>query len=118
MPQLTDCLVTTVKNVSGGSMNLTFLPPHGAVLADDGEYSFDGDLVSAIRSKFANYAAGKRAVASLKANMEAGNLEVIKTPAPVLYDPTLDNTKVLKADNGVLYLADPCWLATSSSASV
>ena len=118
MAQTTDCLVTTLKNTSGGEKRVSYLPPHGATLANNGEYSFEGDLVSTVRSKSANFVAAKRNVASLVAALAAGDLEIIKTPVPIFFDPTLDNTKQLKVDNGFLLLADPCWLATSSSAAV
>ena len=71
------------------------------------------------RSKFgAGYVQGQRAVSALETALGNGDLEVVKTPVPVFYDPTLDKTNQLKLDNGVLLLADPCWLATSSSAAV
>jgi len=117
MPQTTDCILTTVKNTSGASKRFSFLPPHGKEMASNEEYTFEGDLVSAVRRP-GGFVASKRVIAGLTAALENGDLEVIKTPAPVFYDPTLDVTKMLKVDNGLLLLADPCWLATSSSAAV
>lgn len=119
MAQDTDCLVSTIKNTSGGTLRLSCLPPHGRTLTSNEEYTVDGDIIAAIRAKFGgDYAASKRAVDAFTALLRDGSLELIKTPAPILYDPTLDKTQQLKLDNGVLYSADPCWLATSSSYAV
>jgi hypothetical protein len=117
MPQVTTCLITTVKNTSGGSKHFAFLPPHGRTLANNAESSYNGELIPALRRN-GSYVAGARAVTAFFAALEAGDMEIIKTPAPVFYDPTRDNTKILRVDNGVTLLADPCWLATSSSAAV
>lgn len=116
--QTTDCLYSTIKNVSGGSLRLMFLPPHGVTLADAGEYTFAGDPVAAISSKRANFVAAKRDIAAMEAALQAGNIEIIKTPAPILYDPTRDEARLLKMDGGTLYAADPCWLSTESSSSL
>jgi hypothetical protein len=113
--QTTDCLYSTIKNTSGGSKRFMFLPPHGKTLAAAGEETFAGDVVSAIRSKRANFVAGKRDVAALEAALQAGDVEIVKTPAPILYDPTRDESRQLKMDAGDLYAADPCWLSTESS---
>ena len=117
MAQLTDCLQSTVKNVSGGTLKFSFLPPHGRELANNGELTVTGHLVEAIRRP-GGYVASQRHIAGLEAALAAGQLEIIKTPNPVFYDPTNDESKQLKIDAGVLYAADPCWLASSSSSSL
>ena len=117
MAQTTECLQSTVKNTSGGVLKFSFLPPHGRELADDAELTLDGHLVEAIR-RTGGYVASLRHIAGLKAALEAGDIEIVKTPNPVFYDPTNDETKMLKIDAGVLYAADGCWLAGSSSSSI
>lgn len=117
MPRLIDCLQTTVKNVSGGALKFSFLPPHGRELADNGELTITGHLVEAIRRP-GGFIASQRHIAGLESALEDGLLEIIKTPNPVFYDPTNDETKTLKIDAGTLYAADGCWLASSSSSSI
>jgi len=117
-PQLTDCLYSTIKNVSGAAKRFMFLPPHGKTLADSGEETFLGHPIAAIRAKRGNYVGGSRDVAAFEAALQAGDVELIKTPEPILYDPTRDEARRLKIDNKVLYGADPCWLTTSSSSSL
>src|SRR5688572_21991290 len=106
----TECLYTTVRNVSGEERAFGFLPPHGRRLADDEQISIPGHL--------ADYVAGKnrRSLQALEACVEAGDLIIMRTPAVHLYDPTLDVIKVLDLEDGDLGVVDPCWGSYSSSA--
>jgi len=117
MPQTTECLQSTVKNTSGGSLKFSFLPPHGRELANNAELTIDGHLIEAIR-RTGGYVASQRHIAGLKAALAAGDIEIKSTPNPVFYDPTNVESKMLKIDAGVLYAADGCWLAGSSSSSI
>ena len=117
MANTTDCLLSTVKNTSGVSMRFMFLPPHGRTLAAAAEYTFRGDPVEAISAKRANGVGAKRDLDALETALLAGNIEILKTPNPVLYDPTRDESMMLKLDNGILFAASPCWIPGASSSS-
>ncbi len=117
MPQTLECLYTTIKNVSGGEKAFSFLPPHGRRLANNAEITEIGGLSEIVRRP-GGFVASKRHIAGLQAALLAGDIEVINTPTPVLYDGTKDETRQLKLDNSILYAADPCWLSTSASSSL
>lgn len=104
------CLVTVVRNGSGATRRFSYLPPHGQELAADEELSVVGSLVEAVRSGHG----GARAVEDLLRDLDAGNLEIISTPAPIAYDATAAASKVIGIDSGSLYLTDPCWLTSLS----
>lgn len=108
MPNASDCLVTTVKNISGASMNVSMWPPHGKVFAANEEASVFGDIVDALCR--GNKPA--RCIASFAALLIADKLQMKKTPNPILYDATIDKVRMLHVNNNGLFLADPCWMET------
>lgn len=112
-----ECLYSTVKNVSGVTKRFMFLPPHGKTLEDGDEYTFVGTPSEAVRGKSANGIAAKRDLASLEAALTNGDLEVIKTPNPVFYDPTRDEVMMLKMAGGKIYAVSPCWHVEPDSSS-
>lgn len=93
---------TRVKNTSGGTKKFSFLPPHGAELADEEEMDIDGDLVTLLASH-------KRKTAGLHAALLAGDLDILFTPAPVFFDVTADAIKTLEVDNSVVADVDATW---------
>lgn len=103
----TGCLYSTVKNVSGGTKKFSFLPPHGAELDDDEEYTVFGDIRDAINPH--NFVTSQRYRDALENSLKNQELEIVSTPNPVLYDETLDFTKMLELDNGSLAAVAPCW---------
>ena len=107
------CLYSTVRNTSGVTKRFMGLPPHGRTLEDGEEYSIWGDLLEAIFLHGRD--AGQRFAASFEALLDSGDLTIVKTPSPILFDDTDDLTQILKLDNGVLYAADPCWTSSPSS---
>lgn len=115
MANTIDCLLTTVKNASGASMDLNFWPPHGNVtLADGGEISVYGDIYAALLR-------GRKPTRNLdtfNALLLSGDLEIVKTPAPILYDDTDDRSYMLVVDNTTLYAVDPCWADTEYSSAL
>jgi hypothetical protein len=115
MARTTECLYSTVQNTSGATRKFSFLPPHGRELADDGQLTFVGHVADAIKRNQFN---SKRCEDALIAALEAGDLEIVKTPNPVLFDANNAETKMLRLDSGTLYASDPCWLATSVSSSL
>lgn len=100
------CLKSAVKNTSGKKMKFPTLPPHGAELEADEVYLVDGDIRHAIveGDRF-----GARFRQGLYDMLENDLLEILFTPAPILYDDTLEVNKMLVLNSGALSVADPCW---------
>ena len=46
-----NCLYSTVKNISGGSLKFGFLPPHGRELAAAGELTIFGNILDFLYAK-------------------------------------------------------------------
>ncbi len=101
-------LSSTVINNSGVTRSFGMLPPHGRRLAPNEQVSIPGDLSTRL-------AGNKRNFDAFHAMLAAGDLVLLSTPAPVLYDPTLDVVKVLALDDGELGIADPSYGGFSSS---
>jgi len=106
----TSCLYSTVKNISGGAKIFGFLPPHGRELAAAEEFTVFGD----IRQNLGGNRGSERSVhrrdnAAFEAAVEAGDLEIVSTPSPILEDVTLEIPKMLQLDSGTLSTVDPCW---------
>lgn len=100
------CLFSTLKNVSGGALKFGFIPPHGKELAANEEINVFGNILEAVNrgDRF-----GNRFANALLDALDANLIEIIQTPTPILFDSTLDNSKIITLDNGVLVLIDPCW---------
>lgn len=114
----TTALKTLIRNVSGGTINLSFIG-NGLELAANEEYSFYGSLAEAVtRGKGESRAL--RALAALDALLTQAtpSIEVIYGPAAILYDATDDMTKQLQMVNGGLQAATPSWLASRFSSSL
>lgn len=103
----TDCLYTYVKNISGERRTFSFLPPHGVTLDNDEEYGFLGEPSLAVSR--GDYRRGAKYLAAFKASVARGDLAVVSTPSPVIVDATTDASKVVRVNNGVLGVVDPCF---------
>lgn len=103
----TTCMFSVVKNISGASRFFPFLPPHGAELANNGEYSVFGNVLEAISRS--NDRFGDRDKDGLLAEVDAGNLEIRSTPAPILTDATTDDIKTITLNAGSLVVSKPCF---------
>jgi hypothetical protein len=104
------CIETKVRNMSGKTAFFGFLYPHGKRLTAGEEYTFFGSIESHL-SKVTS----KRKRDAFKASLDSGNLVVVSSPVPFIYDATLDVTKSIGIDNGAVTIIDPCGLAYSSS---
>lgn len=103
----TNCLYTTVRNVSGGTLSFSFLPPHGKKLTDGENYTFFGDIFDHIRT-------GGRLNLRKKAGLEnallaANTLEICKTPSPIFYDVAATRIRYLDVTGGAVVVVDPCY---------
>ena len=108
----TDCLYSTVRCKVNSAYPTYFgmLPLHGARLAYNAELNIFGDVREAVRQ-----AHTLRHVKSLEAAITAGALEIIKTPAPIMFDEEDEDKtpKQLVFVDGALGLEDPCWVEYS-----
>lgn len=108
-----ECLYSVLKNTSGGELIASCLPPMGKTLAANEEISIAGHVLEAIlREK------PKSSVTAFMTALTTGLLDIISTPAPILYDATADRSMALKLDNGILYMVDPCWSDAIFSSSL
>lgn len=109
----TDCLYTTLKNVSGSERVFGFLGCRGKRLAADETITLPGNLVTALGG------GGKwnqKKFKALERSLDAlQSLELVSTPAVHLYDPIQDRTRQLAYVGGQLGTVDPCWYSSGSS---
>jgi hypothetical protein len=101
------CLYSTVKNTSGAEAHFPFLGSNGVNLAEDGEYSQWGDIRERVANIFGGFG---RQEESLEGCLVDGSLTIVKTPPPILYDETLDQSVMLVVDDDTLAAAPVCWL--------
>jgi hypothetical protein len=104
------CFVSTVKNISGGTKRFSFLPPHGMQLDNNEEVSIVGNIIEAVGR--GDRGDGKRARQALLNAVDAGHLEIIATPSPVLENASGD-PMVLVISGSSLTLENPCWESLS-----
>lgn len=104
----TTCLMTTVRNIAGGTRTFSFLPPHGRTLAANEEFSVYGDIFAATAR--ASRIASKRHHDALVDAIASDNktLEVLRTPAPIFWDRNLGTTHVLSLESGAVVVRDTC----------
>lgn len=105
-----DCINTKVRNMSGKAVVFGFLPPHGKRLEAGEEYTFFGT----IENLLSRITSGRKR-AALESAVKSGDLVVVSSPTPILYDATLDVSKTIKLDNGSLSTTDPFGVPYSSS---
>lgn len=108
MPNTSDCLLSTVKNVSGGELVCSMWPPHGKTFDADEEASVYGDIIAA----FQHGGRPERNVAAFVNLLTGGQLELIRTPSPIMYDAVQDRVSMLIVNNGAIFAKDPCWADT------
>ncbi len=106
MPVNTNCLYTTVQNLTGVAHSFGFLGAHGRRLGPNEQYSEFGNLTQKVATR---YPWSRRRSKSLENSLKAGRLAIIKTPLGVLKDATTGSAKSLTLTNGTLGVADPCW---------
>lgn len=115
-PTATECLYSTVRNISLIEQFFGFLPPHGRRMACGEELTVWGDL----QHWLTRFTPNDRAKRSLEVALGGDStysqaLVIVNSPAVHLSDITLAETRILTLDNGVAVFADPCWGQYSSS---
>ena len=91
-------------------MTFGFLPPHGRQLESNEEFTVSGD----VRQNLGGNRGSERSVhrrdnAAFEAAIEAGHLEILETPSPILQDIDTGLPKQLQLASGSLTTVDPCW---------
>jgi len=112
MPVNTSCFYSTFKNVSGMRRHFSFLGSHGVTLIDNEEYTQFG-APEHIVQKDSERVTSRRHMHAFEMAIERGDLEVVKTPAPILEDTATGDNMQLKMTSGALGVAVPCWRGTS-----
>ncbi len=106
----TNCLYSTVKNVSGTTKIFGFLPPHGRELADDEEFTVFGDIRQALGgNQGGERSVQKRAHDAFDAAIANGDLIIVNSPSVILEDTVTNVTQMLTRANGTLSSVAPCW---------
>ena len=108
----TTCLFSVVRNISGGTKNFPWLPPHGRELTDNEEYSIFGSVLEAVSRS--NDRFGARFNDDLEGALERGDIEIVTLPKPILLDEGTLATKMITLQAGSLVLEDPCWESLSN----
>lgn len=103
------CLYSTIKNISGAKQTMSWLPPHGRELDADEELTVFGHIHEAIIPR--NRASSQRQIDSLVYAIKNGLLEIVETPAPIVYDAhvSVDAPRMLQISNGTITSVAPCW---------
>lgn len=100
------CLMSVLRNTSGVEMVFGFIPPHGKRLAAAEEISVFGNILEAINrgDRF-----GNRHMNALLDALDRGDITIVSTPAPVLFDETNQTSHIIGIDNGTVVISDMCW---------
>lgn len=111
----TVCAYTIIENVSGNTLAMSMIPPHGVTLAANAQYSVAGDLIASLGASVHGSWKKRKFTALLNA-LTSGLLQIISSPGLFLYDAHDGKTRMLHLKYGALGTLDPCWAATSSFA--
>lgn len=108
LPPSTACVKTTVINTSGATRWFDFLPPQGATLANNAEFTDFGTPMDWIGAQGSIHGR-ENLIKSLQYALLNNWITIKSTPAPFLYDATTGKVKTLTINNGNLQVADPCY---------
>jgi hypothetical protein len=115
-PANTECLYSTLRNISLTEKFFGFLPPHGRRLACGEEITVWGDIQHWL-TRFTPNDRARRSLEAALGSSDMGNdasIAIVNTPAVHLRDITDETTRILKLDDGKFVYADPCWGSYSS----
>lgn len=107
----TSCIYSTVRNTSGKRRFFGFLPPHGRTLAANEEFSVFGHITAAVVGDVER-ATSRHHMAAFERAIEAGDLEILSTPAPILLDQGTEEPVMLEVTNGTVASTTPCFAGT------
>jgi len=108
------CLMSVLRNTSGAEMFFGFIPAHGKRLAAAEEISVFGNILEAINrgDRF-----GNRHMNALLDALDRGDITIVSTPAPILFDETNQTSHILQIDGGNVEIADVCWETSLSESA-
>jgi hypothetical protein len=113
MAQDMSCLVSTLRNTSGGTRKFGFIPPHGIELANAEEVSVVGNILEAVGR--GDRGSGNRHRQAFLDALEADDIELVSTPSPVLEGTGgVPHVLMLNGANAVV-VEDPCWESTAGA---
>jgi hypothetical protein len=97
-----DRFKTVIRNTSGSTRFFAFLPPHGAELAHNQDFSYPGDLFAVLSGK-----GSRRDFDALAAEVNAGRIQVLQTPVAVRFDTAAGRVRQVNINAGSVAVADP-----------
>lgn len=103
------CLETRVRNATGKSAFFGYLPPHGRRLAAGEVFHTNVPFTTLLGS-----ITKKRQRDAFLRDIKSGDLRLLATPSPVIYDSATEEGKTLTVTNGTVGSADGCWGYASS----
>jgi len=103
----TTMLFTTVKNALGTTRAFGYLGPHGRTLPGYAHFSQVGNLIDAIAPN--NISKTYRKTNAIQADLLAGRIVLIRTPAVILKDAISGAIKALNLSGGTLGVVDPSY---------
>jgi len=108
-----DCLYSTVKNISGGTLKFGFLPPHGQELTGSPaeEVTIFGNILDAVANGF-DRNTSRRSVLALEKAIDEQKLEITGTPRPILRESASSQSYMITLSSGALAVDEPCWEST------
>lgn len=109
---LTDdcCFNSSVKNISGATIVVTYLGPRGVTLAANEIVTVPGDVRQTVQARGnRDYTAFLGDVFTRKA------IDILHTPNPILYDKAAAEPVMVRVNNGTLAAVDVCWNNTLNS---
>jgi len=110
----TNCVLSTVKNTSGSIKKFSFLPPHGRTLGIAEEITVFGNILDSVQRSTAG--TSSRVTNAFMDALAAGDLDIVSTPSPIMYDAADDASRQLVLDSQKLFAVDTCWTGSSSNA--
>jgi hypothetical protein len=110
----TDCLKSVIRNISGETRYFSFLPPHGRLMGPDEEIAVTGSVMTAIQEFHGGD--GERHFDALDRALLRGELTLIGTNNPILFDPIEDESYMLVVTGGTVAVAEPCWFSSAAFA--
>ena len=107
----TSALYTTVKNISGKARVFGYLGERGMRLAAGESVTVRGSLVA----KLGAMTSSRRFKALEKSLDTHQSLEIVSTPAVILYDAVSERSRQLSLQGDALGVVDPSWASSGSS---
>lgn len=100
---------TIIRNTSGVEMFFAFIGENGTRLAAGADAKIAGDL-------FSMWGRSPQMVAAIKSSLEAGYVEILQTPALLVYDTGSGDVRSIRSLGGTVVAVGPEYGSYSGSA--